>query len=244
MSGSDDRSIRLWRLYPSNSVYQSTNYNNATASTHNQSNDNDKDSANDSEDDVELTYDAALSDDDDPNKFLTDFDPSIQSLSHLLSIPASGEVKGLCMSPFNGQILVAVSSRSFNQKSSLDIINIPHWTWNYSSSQRLPYKVQLREQHKLKQLQLRGGTNLMIQSLDDELNEEKKQNPFIENQSNNQISCDFINRPSVIPLPYGARERCITFSPSPNIVFVGMLCFVSTFFSQIVENFVLHCKAC
>ncbi len=58
-----------------------------------------------SEDSIELRYDELsnqLSDDDDPNKFITDFDPSIQPMSHLLSMPASGEVKGICMSPYNG----------------------------------------------------------------------------------------------------------------------------------------------
>lgn len=132
-----------------------------------------------------------------------------------------------------GEILVATSSREFNKKSSLDILPIPHWTWNYSSTQRLPYKIQLREQERMKQKLLaeqNGGNqnqnNIMLNSLDDELDldeqaEQQLNNPFIENQSDENISSDFVNRPSIIPLPYGARERCLTFSPSPNIVFVG-----------------------
>ena len=127
---------------------------------------------------------------------------------------------------------MATSSREFNKKSSLDILTIPHWTWNYSSTQRLPYKIQLREKEKLKQKLLREENgdqtqnNYVLNSLDDELDlddqaEQQRNNPFIENQNHEIIPPDFVNHPSIIPLPYGARERCITFSPSPNIVFVG-----------------------
>eukprot|EP01084_Bolivina_argentea_P223991 378859_1 len=256
LSGGDDRTIRLWRLYPHNSLYQSSNNNNnnnkqeSNISTPQESNKENNESSkmkstseNESEDSVELRYDELsgqqLSDDDDPNKFITDFDPSIQPMSHLLSMPASGEVKALCMSPYNGEILVATSSRLFNQKSSLDILNIPHWTWNYSSNKRLPYRKQLAEKilkqktkiNIISQNKTDNNSNLyQLNSLDDELKKEDdssnniKNNPFIENQKYILTeTLDFINRPSVIPLPYGARERCITFSPSPHIVFVGLL---------------------
>ena len=286
-------------MYPHNSLYNKSNNinninnNNSSSSTsssprntnksskrhknksHNgalsDSSDTNNNESSSEEDNIELGLNQQdLSDDDDPNKFITDFDPSIQPLSHLLSMPASGEVKGIAMSPYNGiysslfilaqiiiysyiflmvatgDILVATSSRLFNQKSSLDILTIPHWTWNYSSTQRLPYKIQLREKYKLKQKLLQQQEenknrnknnndndnhelNLVINSLDDELDldqqaEQQRNNPFIENQNANddKIASDFVNRPSVIPLPYGARERCITFSPSPNIVFVGI----------------------
>eukprot|EP01084_Bolivina_argentea_P136193 239873_1 len=219
LSGGDDRSIRLWRLYPQNELYQSNgNKPNKTHSSDHKSPTNeahsDLKSDNESDEDVELRYE---SDDDDPTQFITDFDPSIQPISHLLCMPASGEVKGLCMSPFDGETVVATSSRKFNQRSSLDIIHIPHWTWNYSSKQRLPYRTQLQLAEKERLEEEEANTNVATSSpqLDDD-------NPFIENRDQN-VSSDFVNRPSVIPLPYGAREGCIAFSPCPHIVFVGLL---------------------
>ena len=62
-----------------------------------------------SEEDVELHYDdgddekdGSISDEDAAPHLVGDLDPSIQSLWPLLSMPASGEVKAISMSPFNG----------------------------------------------------------------------------------------------------------------------------------------------
>ena len=137
----------MWRLYPQNSIY----HHDARASAEHAAEHKDDDDANvdakcSDDEDVELHYDdpaaARSDDDDDAHAWMSALDPSVQSLSHLVSLPASGEVKALCMSASHGGLVVASSSRSNNEKASLDILALPHWTWNYASAQRLPHRVQ------------------------------------------------------------------------------------------------------
>ena len=116
--------------------------------------------------------------------------------------------------------MVAASSRDYNEKSSLDIIRIPHWTWNYSSTQRVPYRLQLARRWRTEK-HPQSVNNVTLMSLDEALDRE---NPFIENHDILEDgNCDFVSHPMVIPLPYGVREKCLCFSPIPDIVFVGTL---------------------
>ncbi len=76
---------------------------------------------------------------------LNTLDPSIQPLHHLLSMPSSGLVEAIGISPhYGGAVLCAVSSKKYNTKSTLDIYELPHWTWNYTSQGRTRHRLQAK----------------------------------------------------------------------------------------------------
>ncbi|ETO19468.1 transcription factor with AP2 domain(s) [Reticulomyxa filosa] len=175
----------------------------------------------------------------DKDMLLKRYDPSLQNLHHLLAMTASGMVCALGISPhFNGALVCAVSARNFNKKSCLDMYQLPHWTWNYSSVYRLPLRLQQKRNivapKSLQHLQQTDNRPSNRDTNDNNpitttttTNDNNNNNNNNTSKNNNdyadilEYDKDFVEHPSVIPLPYGATERGLCFTHIPEVAFVG-----------------------
>ncbi|ETO18850.1 hypothetical protein RFI_18393 [Reticulomyxa filosa] len=227
ISGGDDMTVRVWRLYPKSSpLYshsQSQNINDPTRAGQMK---NEKASKEAKDGILSVLFWLSFQ----VNKKTSNFwrgehnsvrkcreshrsshintkknDASLQHLHQLLTMAASGVVCGLGVSPhFNGALVCALSCHSLNKRSCLDVYHLPHWTWNYASAHRVPLRKQM----------LHSDNSTTKEGV-------PMAHPNSDYTHVMTFDKDFVDYPSVIPLPYGARDRGLCFTPAPDIVFVG-----------------------
>ena len=89
------------------------------------------------------------------------------------------------------------------------------WSINELDVAKL-YGVQLKKKWERKQREKLDNGNQDEDSFDEE-----NDNRYFGDDGKN--SSDFVEHPTVIPLPYGARERTLAWSPDKYIVFVGWI---------------------
>ena len=81
----------------------------------------------------------------------------------------------------------------------MDILNIPHWTWNYASSKRIPYKLQLIEKYKKEIEQKRNSLqhiNRIKLLKNNEINENNKENDADDDKDDDDKSNNQQNKPN------------------------------------------------
>merc|ERR1711991_136611 len=141
--------------------------------------------------------------DSDDEELVDYLDGSIQKIRSIECFHLNGQIISIDIN--KNSVLCAVTSRLMNRKSSLNIITLPDWIWNYTSVHRKSNFVQQKILKYVKNKYKLDNRNL------------------IKNLSNLPFNKDFIQIPMIIPLPYGSRERAMTFSNDNNIVSIALM---------------------